>query len=232
MSILGRIFRVGEAKANTAVDKLEDPTEMSEQILRELNEQLQKGIESEAEVKAIALGHRADEKSNLEQAEAWKNKCYMILDKVEKSTSEDEKAKLNTLAEVAAQSNKDYQTKADQARQNAEREESSLAVMDKKLKDLRDMIAKTKNDIEMIKSQEKTAEASEKINKAMSSIDTDGLAQTMKRMKEKANATELRAQAYAEVDDQNLSSEQEIDSVLNTDTPSSLLEELKKQRQK
>ena len=232
MSILSRLFRVGEAKANTVVDKMENPVEMSEQILRELNEQLQKGIESEAEVKAIALGHRAEEKSNLDKSEEWKKKAFMLLDKLDTATTDEEKTNLNKLAETAAQSNKDYQVKAQQAGQNADREEKSLAIMDKKLKDLKDMITKTKNDVEMIKSQQKTAEASEKINKAMSTIDTDGLVQTMTRMKEKVAATEFRAQAYAEVNDQTLSSEQEIDKVLNTDTPSSALDELRKQRQK
>jgi phage shock protein A len=231
MSILDRIFRVGKAKANTVVDKLENPVEMSEQILRELNEQLQKGIASEAEVKAIALGHRAEEKSNMDKSEEWKNKAYMLVDKMEKATDE-EKANLNHLAEVAAQNVKDYENKALLARQNAEREEKSLEVMDRKLKDLRDMITKTKNDVEMIKSQQKTAEASEKINMAMSSIDTDGLVQTMQRMKEKVTATELRAQAYAEVNDQTMSSEQEINKVLSTDTPGSALADLLKNRQK
>jgi phage shock protein A len=176
--------------------------------------------------------HRAEEKSNLDKAEEWKNKAFMLLDKLDKATTEEEKTNLNKLAETAAQSNKDYQTKAQQSGQNADREEKSLVIMDKKLKDFKDMITKTKNDVEMIKSQQKTAEASEKINKAMSTIDTDGLVQTMARMKEKVAATEFRAQAYAEVNDQTLSSEQEIDKVLNTDTPSSALDELRKQRQK
>ena len=232
MSLLNRIFRVGEAKANTVVDKLENPVEMSEQILRELSQQLQKGIEGESEIKAIALGHRAEEKANLDKAEEWKNKAFMLLDRLDKSTTDEEKSNLNHLAEVAAQSNKDYQAKAQQSALNADREEKSLDVMDKKLKDLRDMITKTQNDVEMIRSQQKTAEASLKINQTMSSIDTDGLVQTMKRMKEKVTATELKAQAYAEVSDQNMSSEQEIDKVLSTDTPSSALDELRKQRLK
>jgi phage shock protein A len=230
MSILDRLFRVGEAKANKVVDKLEDPVEMSQQILRELNTQLQKGISSEAEIKAIALGHRAEEKSNSDKADEWKTKCFMLMDKADAATG-DEKENLNKLAEIAAQNNKDYLSKSQQAAQNAQREESSLSVMDKKLKELRDTIAKTKNDVDTIRSQQATATASENINKAMSSIDTDGLVQTMQRMKEKVTATELRAQAYAEVDDANLSSEQEIDKVLNTNSPSSALEELRKQRE-
>lgn len=230
MGIFDRLFRVGEAKANTVVDKLEDPVEMSQQILRELNQQLQKGITAEADIKAIALGHRAEEKANTDKADEWKTKAFMLMDKSDAATGDD-KTKLDGLAEIAAQNQKDYTSKAQQSAQNAQREEASLAVMDKKLKELKDTIAKTKNDVDTIRSQQATATASENINKAMSSIDTDGLVQTMQRMKEKVTATELRAQAYAEVDDANLSSEQEIDNILNTNSPSSALDELRKQRQ-
>ncbi len=232
MSILDRLFRVGAAKANTVVDKLEDPVEMSQQILRELNEQLQKGIESEAEIKAIALGHRADQKSNLDQAEKWKGKTYTLLDKAEAETDPITKANLNNLAAQSAQYNKDFQAQADQAGGNADREDAALKVMDQKLTSLRDNINKTKNDVELIRSQQKTADASEKINKAMSSVDTDGLVQTMARMKEKVSATEFRAQAYAEVDNSTLSTQEQIDKVLTTDSPTSALEELKRQRTK
>lgn len=232
MSIIERLFRVGKAKANTIVDKLEDPIEMSQQILRELNQKLQEGIESEAQIKAIAMGHRAEQKNYLDQAEEWKNKTYMLLDKAEAATDEAIKANLNNLAAQAAQNNKDFQNKANQSGANADREDAALKAMDQKLKFLKDNIEKTKNDVEIIRSQQKTAEASEKINKAMSSVDTDGLVQSMSRMKEKVMETEFKAQAYAEVDNQTLSTQQEIDKILAVDSPTSALEELKKQRVK
>ena len=232
MSILSRLFRVGEAKANTIVDKMEDPVEISQQILRDLSEQLQKGINSEAEIKAIALGHRSEQKENLDKATEWRNKAYALMDKADEAKTPEEKEKFTALANSAAEYNKDFEKKAALAAANAEREEKSLSVIDSKLKDLRDTIEKTKSDVEMIKSQQKTADASEKINKAMSSVDVDGLKSTLDRMKEKVKTTELRAEAYAEIDNSTASTEKQINDILSKDSGSSALDELRKSRNK
>ncbi len=42
MSILKRIFRIGKANVNSALDKLEDPVKMIDQILRELDSDIAK----------------------------------------------------------------------------------------------------------------------------------------------------------------------------------------------
>ena len=56
MSIFDRLFRIGQAEANAAVDKLEDPAKMAEQILRELRSNYQQAIQGE--VKAVNTGRR------------------------------------------------------------------------------------------------------------------------------------------------------------------------------
>ena len=47
MSIFDRLFRIGKAEANAAVDKLEDPAKMAEQILRELRANYQQAIQGD-----------------------------------------------------------------------------------------------------------------------------------------------------------------------------------------
>ena len=42
MNILRRLFTIGKAEANSAVDKLEDPIKMTEQGIRDLKEDLDK----------------------------------------------------------------------------------------------------------------------------------------------------------------------------------------------
>ena len=80
-----------------------------------------------------------------------------------------------------------------------------------------------------MKSRAKTADVSEKINKTLSSVDTDGLMGTLDRMDAKVTAQEFRSQAYAEVRDTTLSSEQEINKILGT-TSSSALDAIKAKR--
>ena len=83
MSIFDRLFRIGKAEANAAIDKLEDPAKMADQILRELRSNYQQAIQGEAEIKALALQHRASELQYRNSAADWEKKANDLLDRVE-----------------------------------------------------------------------------------------------------------------------------------------------------
>ena len=81
-----------------------------------------------------------------------------------------------------------------------------------------------------LKSRAKTADVSEKINKTLSNVDTDGLMSTLDRMDAKVTAQEFRSQAYAEVRDTTLSSEQEINKILGSSSGTSALDAIRAKR--
>jgi phage shock protein A len=228
MSIFDRLFRIGKAEANAAVDKIEDPAKMAAQILRELKENYQQAIQGEAEIKALALQHRANELQYRNTASDWEKKANDLLDRVDSKQLDESKG--NDLAAKAAEASQSALNEADQFGKMAEKEESALAVMDLKIKQIKDQIAETESRAQLINSRAKTAEVSEKINKTLSSVDTDGLMETLKRMDEKASAQEFRAAAYAQIEDSTLSTEQEINKVLGTGTQSNALEAIKAKR--
>ena len=228
MSIFDRLFRIGKAEANAAVDKIEDPAKMAAQILRELKENYQQAIQGEAEIKALALQHRANELQYRNTASDWGKKANDLLDRVDSKQLDE--AKGNDLAAKAAEASQAALNEADQFGKMAEKEESALAVMDLKIKQIKDQIAETESRAQLINSRAKTAEVSEKINKTLSSVDTDGLMETLKRMDEKASAQEFRAAAYAQIEDSTLSTEQQINKVLGTGTQSNALEAIKAKR--
>src|SRR5580692_741488 len=128
MSIFDRLFRIGQAEANAAVDKMEDPAKMAEQILRELRSNYQQAIQGEAEIKALALQHRASELQYRNTASDWEKKTNELLDRVE--TKQLDEAKGNDLAAKAAESYQAALGQADEYGKMAEKEESALAVMD------------------------------------------------------------------------------------------------------
>jgi phage shock protein A len=230
MSIFDRLFRIGKAEANAAVDKLEDPAKMADQILRELRENYQQALQGEAEIKALALQHRATELQYRNSADDWEKKTNDLLDRIE--TKQLDEAKGNDLAAKAADAHQKAAIEANQFAKMAEKEESAVAVMDLKIKQIKDQIADTENRAKLIQSRAKTAEVSEKINKTLSSVDTDGLVATLNRMDEKASAQEFRAAAYAQLEDSTLSTEQEINKALGTGSSSSALEAIKAKRTK
>ena len=230
MSIFDRLFRIGKAEANAAVDKIEDPAKMAAQILRELKENYQQAIQGEAEIKALALQHRANELQYQNTAADWEKKANDLLDRIESKQLDE--AKGNELAAKAAEASQSALNEADQFGKMADKEESALAVMDLKIKQIKDQIAETESRAQLINSRAKTAEVSERINKTLSSVDTDGLMATLKRMDEKASAQEFRAAAYAQIEDSTLSTEQEINKVLGTGAHSNALEAIKAKRVK
>ena len=230
MSIFDRLFRIGKAEANAAVDKMEDPAKMAAQILRELRENYQQAIQGEAEIKALALQHRASELQNRNTAAEWEKKTNELLDRIERK--ELDEAKGNELAAKAADAHQAALNQADEFAKMAEKEESAVNIMDLKIKQIKDQIAETESRAQLINSRAKTAEVSEKINKTLSSVDTDGLMATLNRMDEKASASEFRAAAYAQLEDSTLSTEQEINKVLGTGSSSSALDAIKAKRTK
>ena len=230
MSIFDRLFRIGAAEANAAVDKLEDPAKMADQILRELRSNYQQAIQGEAEIKAMALQHRASELKSRNAADDWEKKTNELLDRIE--TKQLDEAKGTDLANKAAEAHQSAVSEADEYAKMAEKEESAVAVMDLKIKQIKDQIAETESRSQMIQSRAKTAEVSEKISKTLSSVDTDGLMATLNRMDQKASAQEFRAAAYAQIDDSTLSTEQEINKALGAGTSSSALEAIKAKRTK
>ncbi|MBS1519603.1 MAG: PspA/IM30 family protein [Bacteroidetes bacterium] len=230
MSIFDRLFRIGKAEANAAIDHLEDPAKMADQILRELRSNYQQAIQGEAEIKAIALQHRASEQSAREKAAEWEKKANELLDRIE--TKQLDEAHGTDLANKAAEAYQSATAEADQFAKMAEKEEGAVNVMDLKIKQIKDQIAETESRAQMISARAKTAEVSEKISKTLSSVDTDGLMATLNRMDQKASAQEYRAAAYAQIDDSTLSTEQEINKVLGQGSTSNALEAIKAKRTK
>jgi len=230
MSIFDRLFRIGAAEANAAVDKIEDPSKMAAQILRELRENYQQAIQGEAEIKALALQHRASELQYRNSADDWEKKANELLDRIDSKQLDE--AKGNELATKAAEAHQTALNQADEFAKMAEKEESAVAVMDLKIKQIKDQIAETESRAQVIESRAKTAEVSEKINKTLSSVDTDGLMATLNRMDQKASAQEFRAAAYAQIDDSTMSTEQEINKALGTGSSSDALEAIKAKRAK
>jgi len=233
LAILGVSFRkrlalIFKAKANTIADTLENPVEMADQILRELRTKLQQGIEGEAQIKAMVLGLRADEAKFRAKADEWETKANALLDKMEQPGADVEN--LTKLAETAATEHQNALTQAETYAKNATTQEAKLAKLDATIKELRNTITKTETDVKMLKSEKQIADASLTINKTMSSVDTDGLMQTMKRMQEKVSQTALTSEAYAEVSDSTMSSAQEIDKVLGSSSGSDALAALKNKR--
>lgn len=67
MNIFKRLFKIGEAEANSALDKMEDPIKLTEQGIRDLKLDLDKNLEALARVKALAIRAKNDQEEFLDK---------------------------------------------------------------------------------------------------------------------------------------------------------------------
>ena len=220
MSLLQRLFRIGASNAHAIVDKMEDQVKMADQIVRELSENLSEALNAEAQIKATALQTRANEKKERDLAAEWEQKTNQLLDAVEQKKVEE--AKGNDLAAQAAKTYQEHLNAAEKYKADADKQDAAIAQMDQKVRGLRDAITEAKHRTELIKSNSQVADASLAINKALSNVDTDGLMATLDRMEAKTTATQFLADAHASIAEQSMSTEQEINKVLESSSSSAL----------
>jgi phage shock protein A len=194
MGIFNRLSRIFSAKANTAVDTMENPAEISQQIIRELDEKFNTAISAEAEIKAISLKNSADLAKAKQEVVEWEKRLNGILDKIDKGDSSTTTA---DLAKTAATKYNDAVANVAKKEQLVAKSAEQVKTMEANVHNIQEAIEAAKDKSKNIEARQKVAEASETINKAMSSTNTDGLMGTLDRMEEKVAATEFRAEAYA-----------------------------------
>jgi phage shock protein A len=68
MNFFQRLFKMGEAEAHAAIDKLENPIRLTEQGIRDLKNDLDKSLQALAEVKAMSIRSK-------NEASSYKNKA-------------------------------------------------------------------------------------------------------------------------------------------------------------
>ena len=228
MSLIQRIGRIFSAKANKAVDTIENPAEISEQILRELQEKQMVAINATADVKANSLKNEADLAKAKQDLISWEHRLNAMLDKIEKEGSTPE---LEAFAKSAAEKYNEANETVKKREQLVAVSKQQVATMETNVAKIREAIETAKDKSKTIAARQKVAEASEVVNKAMSSTNMDGLMGTLDRMEEKVEATEFRSEAYAGATD-NSTTAQKIDSMIGSTTADDTLAAFRAKRNK
>ncbi len=227
MGIFSRIFSVSKAEAHAIVDKLEDPIKMTEQGIRDLKKDLDKSLQALAEVKALAIRSKKDFNENKSRAENYEQKAILLIQKAEKG--ELDAAEADRLATEALARKEEAVEAASRAGEEIARFDNNIALLDKNVKKLRSAITSYENELRTLKARARVSNATKKINKQLSGIDSSGTVSMLEKMKEKVAQQEAVSEAYGEMSIENQSIDSEIDNVLS-DTKvkaSNSLEELK-----
>mgnify|MGYP000676627431 CR=1 FL=1 len=213
MNFFRRLFKIGEAEANAAIDNMEDPIKMTEQGIRDMKSDLHKSLEALAQVKAMAIRSKNDSDAFLEKSEDYQKKAMLILKKAQNgdiSSSESDR-----LAKEALIKKEENTQQYSRSKTVVEKFESSVAKLEKNVQEIKQSISKWENELKTLKARVKVASATKNINKQNAAIDSSSTVAMLERMKDKVHQEEALAEAYGEIANTSKSIDNELNEAID-----------------
>jgi len=228
MSLLKRVLRIVKAETHAIVDKLEDPIKVTEESIRELKKQLNKAIESLAQVKATQIRFEREAINERERAKMLVKKAESILAKAKSGEMSEEEAQ--KLVSELLQKAEIHEQNARNLEQEAQKQKEMAMRLQAKIDQLKTVIAKYEAELKTLKARYATAKAVKKINKQLAKVDPSDAISMLEKMKQKVEEEEYLATAYEEIAKKEimLDVESEVDKKILEMETSQKLEELKK----
>lgn len=229
MNIFKRLFKIGQAEANAAVDNMEDPIRMTEQGIRDLKIDLEKSLESLAQVKALAIRAKNDIEEFTAKADDYQQKAMLVLTKAKNGAIKSEEG--DELAKEALIRKEEVSLQIKTAKEEEKNYLESVTKLENNVQEVKNTINKWENELKTLKARVKVSKATKNLNKQMAELDASGTVNMLKRMKDKVLQEEALAEAYGDI----AKSKKDIDIKLNkaTDTTQTTAEnnlaDLKKQ---
>ena len=210
MNIFKRLFKIGEAEANSAIDKLEDPIKMTEQGIRDMKKDLDNALKALAEVKALAIRATREAEENKAAADEYEKKAMVIIQNA--ASGKMDAAEADRIAKQALTKHEECKSQASRAQAEKDKFDTSVTQLESQIKKIKNNISKYENELKTLKARVKVSDATKNINKQLSQIDSTGTVSMLERMKEKVERDEALADAYGEIANENRSVDEEIDS--------------------
>jgi len=217
MSIFKRLFKIGEAEANSMVDKLEDPIKLTEQGIRDMKNDLDASLKAYAEVKALSIKAKKDATDLRSKASSYEQKAVLLLQKAEKGEMTQQEA--DRLAGESLVIKDEAEKSAATEDENARKIDSQLVQLDQNIKKLKTNITHYENELKTLKARAQVSDATTKLNKQMAQIDGTGTIAMLEKMKTKVAEKEALSEAYADVADSSRGVDQQIDDALKSSAP-------------
>ncbi|CAL67596.1 PspA/IM30 family protein [Christiangramia forsetii] len=228
MNIFRRLFKIGEAETNSAIDKMEDPIKMTEQGIRDMKLDLDKSLEALAQVKALAIRARNDQEEHQSKVDDYQNKAIIILKKAH--AKDMDAAEADRLAQEALVQKEAAEQQVLRAREESVKFDNNVAQLQKSIQTIKANIGNWENELKTLKARVKVSNATKNLNKQMAELDSTGTVSMLERMKEKVAQEEALAEAYGDIADASKSIDEEIDKAADT-SKSKAGDELEKLKQ-
>jgi len=225
MSFFKRLFNIGAAEANNALDKLEDPIKLTEQGVRDLKSDLNKSLQGLAELKALAIRAKKEHQQHIAQSKNYEQKAVLLLQKAQAGQMDAGEA--DRLASEMLRKKEEADQHANRTAQELQMHEGAANKMNSNIQTLKSKIGSYENELRTLKARHKVSSATQKINKQLAQVDSSSTVAMLERMKDKVNEQEALAESYGEIAFENKSVDDEVDAALGSGTSSAALLELK-----
>lgn len=212
MNVFRRLFKIGEAEAHSAIEKLEDPIKLTEQGIRDLKKDLDAGLHALAEVKALAIRTKNDIVSHNNKAKDYEGKAMLLLKKAQTGGLDPNEA--DRLASEALVKKEEELSHVARLTSDQEKLDKNLAQLEQNVKKIRSSISHYENELKTLKARVKVSTATKKLNKQMAQIDSSGTVSMLERMKEKVEQEEALAESYGEIANESKTVDDEINKAL------------------
>ncbi|SCY30799.1 phage shock protein A (PspA) family protein [Nonlabens sp. Hel1_33_55] len=214
MNIFKRLFKIGQAEANAAVNNMEDPIKMTEQGILDMKEDLNKSVEAMAQVKALAIRSKNDKEEHAATAKDYEQKAIIILKKAH--SGEMDTTAADRLAKEALAKKEAAQLNVERAQKESEKFENNVAQLKSTIDTIKSNITNWENELKTLKARVKVSDATKNVNKQMAELDSTGTVSMLERMKEKVAQDEALAEAYSDMAGSRTSVDDEIDAAADT----------------
>jgi phage shock protein A len=211
---LKRLFRIGKAEANSALDRLEDPVKMTEQGIRDLKVNLEKALVAMAEIKAMGIRAKSEVEDYTEKGNEYETKAMLLLKKA--AAGEMEASEGDRLAAESLVRKEENEKLAAISLKNQLYFEGSSDKLKGNIDHLKKDIAKYENELKTLKARAKVSEAQKDINKDLAGIDSSSTVAMLEKMKEKVAKEESLAESYGEIANESRSLDEEIEDALDS----------------
>ncbi|MDP4178608.1 MAG: PspA/IM30 family protein [Bacillota bacterium] len=211
MGVMGRLSNIFKAKVNGAIDEIENPIELLDQKIRDMEGSLNTAKLSSAQI----LGNVHEIEKKIEKATA-ESQDYDSKVKLALSKGNEELAKAALAKKLEADKTcSSLQTSYTDAKAKAE-------TIKNRLRELEDEIQKTRSYRDEAAARYNNAEASNKVNEILANVDTKNNKINLDDIERKIEAKESRAEGLADLRTDN-SLESEFKKLEETDLDAELL---------
>ncbi|CAM1372522.1 PspA/IM30 family protein [Tenacibaculum xiamenense] len=213
MNIFRRLFKIGQAEANSAIDSMEDPIKMTEQGIRDLKKDLEKSLESLAQIKALAIRSKNDLETFTLKAEDYQQKAMLILKKAQKGEMDATEA--DRLAKQALIKKEENIQEVSRTKLESEKLDTSVSQLEKSVQEIKHNIQKWENELKTLKARVKVSKATKNLNKQMAELDSSSTVTMLERMKDKVTQEEALAEAYGDLADSTKTIDDELNDAID-----------------